>query len=178
MGKLNRIVPALCALLGACHAAPVEPQSDPQRPDRQRARAALQTAAPDPRLDANGALKGSYARMSWLEIPAGFTLRPGSTARVAWYDAEGLPLIKVREYLQARVRSDQVEYRKNGVLFHEALPTHTQLTMPPVNVTLLELNPVTHALRLTVEDLTPPATQPLSEAKAAQELARARSREE
>ena len=48
--------------------------------------------------------------------------------------------------------------------------------MAPLNVSVLELDHEKRELRLSVEDLTPPATKPLSDVQAAQELARIRNR--
>lgn len=173
MGRLHRVIAAI-ALLSACRSTPAQ-QSGEARPTPRRAKAALDAPPPDPRFD-DGGLKPSQTRMSWLEIPSGFTLRAGSTAQKSWYEAYDMPIAKVREYLQARLASEKLEYVPRGMVFHNALPTHTKLTMAPLEVTLLELNHETRELRLSVEDLTPSATPPLTNVQAAQELARLRNR--
>jgi hypothetical protein len=185
MGKLHRVM-CLVVLSACSSAARVEPAGR-ERPNRQRAKAAVIAPGPDVRLDELGNLKRGDERISWLELPAGFVRVPGTTAQLAVYEASGVPLAKARAYLMARLSPDKVEYRKNGMVFRRSLPTHTELDLPPVEVTLLELearprsgepaaNAGQHTLQLLVEDLTPPPTRPLSEEAAALELARAQKR--
>ncbi|MDB4989119.1 MAG: hypothetical protein JWN04_4297 [Myxococcaceae bacterium] len=166
------MIPVLCALLCACSAPARGPEggAGEARPERKRAKAALR-AEPDLRFDAQGNLKPGSLHASWLEIPSGFSERPGSTAHLSAYDATGLPIAKVREFLEARLLPERVVYPLHGMSFREALPRHTQLTMAPLNVLLVELDRSTRQLRLIVEDLTPPATKPLSVDQAAQALA-------
>jgi len=183
MGKLDRVSAALLCVgcLGAWTAC-----SAPSSPEEPRVRSARQQAAQqrareqaaDPRFDAEGRLKPSGEYMSWLELPSGFRQLPGSTAREAAFQAENMPFAKVREYLETRIVPDSIEYRAIGTSFRNALPSHTRLDLPPLHVTLLETDRDKHVLRLSIDDLTPPAAPPISEQSAAQELARMRTRME
>jgi hypothetical protein len=182
MGKLDRVnislVGALCCAC-ACSSAPAPEAEGRVVSARQQAReAAERKQAADPRFDAEGRLKPSGERMSWLELPSGFRRRPGSTEREASFEAADMPFAKVREYLEARIVPDSIDYRSNGTSFRSVLPSHTRLTMAPLHVTLLETDRKQHVLRLSIEDLTPPTTPPLSDEAAAQELARMRTRME
>jgi hypothetical protein len=180
MGKLNRINQAVLVAtlsLGACakQSAPAPEQTQ----QAQHTRASQSPAqAVDPRFDAAGKLKPSGQRMSWLELPVGFSKRAGSTAQQATFEAQNMPFRKVREYLEARIVPGNVVYRANGTTFQGALPSHTRLDMPPMDLTILETDRSRGEIRLAIDDLTPPAAEPLKEQSAAQELARARARAE
>jgi len=188
MGKLNRVVAvvtvvpvALTALaaLGAC-SEPAAPAADVLAARERAAEAAAkQQAAPvDPRFDAQGKLKPSGRHVSWFELPVGFTERPGSTAQTASFEAQDMPFAKVREYLEARMTPERIEYRGNGTSFREAQPSHTRLALPPMHLTILETDRNRGEVRLAIEDLTPPATPPLAPASAATALAQDRARAE
>jgi hypothetical protein len=182
MGKLNRVINTLSVsalMLGACSAESA-PQTEREvaRARQQSAAASATTPKPDPRFDAAGKLKPSGQRMSWLELPTGFTKRAGSTAQIASFEAENMPFTKVREYLEARIVPGNVVYRANGTTFQGALPSHTRLDMPPMDLTILETDRKHGTIRLAIDDLTPPAAQPIKEENAALELAKARARAE
>lgn len=182
MGKLNRVINTLSVsalLLAACSAeSPPEAASKAARARQASASTGAATAKPDPRFDAAGRLKSSGQRMSWLELPVGFTRRPGSTAQQATFEADDMPFAKVREYLEARMVPANIVYRANGTTFQGALPSHTRLEMPPMDLTILETDRKRGTIRLAVDDLTPPAAQPIKEENAALELAKARARAE
>jgi hypothetical protein len=181
MGKLNRVNTALLLAglcLGACseRSAPAAEREAERRKQQGAAAAAAQTL--DPRFDEQGKLRPSGQRMSWLELPVGFTRRAGSSAQHATFEAVDMPFVKVREYLEARMVPGTIVYRANGTTFQASLPSHTRLEMPPMDLTILETNRTRGEIRLAIDDLTPPAAEPLKEQSAAQELARARARAE
>jgi hypothetical protein len=181
MGKLNRVMTtALLAqvALGAC-SEPAAPAPELVAARKRAAEAAAKPTAPvDPRFDAQGRLRPAGRHVSWLELPVGFTERPGSTAQTASFEARDMPFAKVREYLEARIRPDRIEYRGNGTSFRDALPSHTRLSLPPMNLTILETDREHGEIRLSVDDLTPPTTAALPPASAARELAKDRARAE
>jgi hypothetical protein len=179
MGKLDRVSAGLLALA----LAPALACSAPSAPREQAAAPALQAPTPaakpdvvDPRFDRAGQLLPSGRHVSWLELPRGFRERPGSTDRAAVYEAENMPLAKVRAYLAARLIPDTVEYPPNGVAFRNALPAHTRLELPRLHAVALEINRARGEIRLSIDDLTPSRDPPLPVDIAARELARRRSR--
>ncbi|MET0284960.1 MAG: hypothetical protein ABW352_10830, partial [Polyangiales bacterium] len=117
--------------------------------------------AVDERFDAQGKLKSSGLRFSWLELPAGFAKQPGSTPETGVWEAPNMPLAKVTEYLEAKLQPGSVEARPNGIAYKQARPTHTQLPLPPVAATALEIDPAAKRVRLVIDDLTPPREPPL-----------------
>lgn len=180
MGKFNRVrVGALCGALWACSGSASERPIE-VRPvgTRERALAAQHAAPADPRFDAQGRLKSSGKRMSWLELPVGFREQPGSTAQEAAFDAVDMPFSKVREYLEARIVPDAIDYRANGTTFRRALPSHTRLSMGALQISLVEINRDKRELRLMIDDLTRPSTPTLPEAVLMRELAKARTQQE
>jgi len=188
MGQLHRVSARAAALL-ACTAAlacatACSTRREPAPEETLRAESAAaaprhtRNAPADVRFDAHGKLKASSRRIGWLELPSGFRERPGSTARAASFEADDMPLPKVRAYLDQRLIPEGVDYRANGMSYRNALPSHTQLAMPPVNVTVLETDRDRHTVRLLVDDLSPPAEKPLPFDVAVQEHARERSRAE
>ncbi|MEY4512864.1 MAG: hypothetical protein RLZZ450_4986 [Pseudomonadota bacterium] len=181
MGKLNRVVNMLfsaCLLLGACSERSAPAAEREVERARQASKAAAAAQPVDPRFDASGNLKSSGQRMSWLELPVGFTKRAGSTTQQATFEAQNMPFSKVREFLEARIVPGNIVYRANGTTFQGALPSHTRLDMPPMDVTILETDRKRGEIRLAIDDLTPPAAQPIKEENAALELAKARARAE
>lgn len=181
MGKLNRMILA-AALFGACAAACTEKSPAPASPQEleaiPRAKAAIRAPEPDPRLDAEGRLKTSGLKMSWLEIPISFIRRPGSTERDASYEADGLNIDQVRDYVLSRVLPDRIEKRQNGEAYLRSKPLHTGLPMAPLNITVLETDPSKRLIRLSIEDLAPtaPPFENPAQAAAALEAMRARAK--
>ena len=179
MGKLDRVIMIACLVAGCSARSPdqLAPGAS-ARGEPRRAKAALDQTL-DQRLDGAGNLKPGPLRAVWLEIPAGFTERPGNSDRLSAFDSTGVPFAKVREYLQSRLVTDQVIYPADGVSFRHATATHTQLAMPPLDVMLMVTNREKNELRLIVEDLAPTTSEkPLSDSNAAQALAHDRGRVE
>jgi hypothetical protein len=175
MGKLHRVI-AASALLCACSRS----STDTQKPGEQaipRARAAQRAPAGDPRLDAQGQLQPGSLKLSWLEIPIGFERRAGSTERNAAYEAEGLSVRLVREYLMARGRADEIDYLPRGENYHRLRASHTQLPLPPLDILVLEVDPGKKRIRMMIDDLAPTGT-PLTPTQAMEALAKARDRVE
>jgi hypothetical protein len=173
MGKLNRVI-ACVALLCACSSRQ-SPPSEVQSTTIPRAKAALDKRATDPRLDAEGNLRPGSLKVGWFEIPLGFERIAGSTERVGNFEAAGITPAQLRQYVTARGQSTQVEYMTHGELYPQLAPTHTQLPVPPVDVSILFVDTRTNKLRLVVEDRTP--TEPdLTPQQAMDKLAKARER--
>jgi hypothetical protein len=192
MGKLSRIALTAVLLLAACKSR--EESAAPSSERRPLERIALEPLVQpsDPRFDAQGALKPSGRRFSWLELPIGFSERAGSTERAGSFEAKDIPFAKVRDYLDARIAAEKLDFTSNGIYFRRAKPTHTKLALPPLHVTLLdvagEARPVageargpagerssaTRSVRLLIDDLAPPSTPPPSVESARQLLARER----
>jgi hypothetical protein len=169
MGKLDRVIMGVIALCAACSdAAPQQAATGPSEAP-PRAKSALAEPAPDPRFDADGKLKPSELRMSWLEIPVSFVKQPGSTEREAIFEADGLTVTQLSDYVLSRAMPDRIEKRRNGEVFSRARPVHTRLPLAPVNVTVLEIDAARDRIRLVIEDLTPtePPFQNQAEANAA-----------
>jgi len=166
------------ATLGAC-SEPAAPAPDELAARERAAAASAKQAAPlDLRFDEAGKLRPSGRHMSWLELPVGFSTRAGSTAQRASFEAQNMPFAKVREFLEARLLPGNIVYRANGTTFQGALPSHTRLTMAPMDVTILETGRQRGEIRLVIDDLTPPAQAPIPEVNAERELAKARARAE
>ena len=175
MGKLHRVglltyVLALGCSSNGRNAAPEQ---------NAATRAALQRAAEnrpqgDARLDASGRLKPSGLRVSWVELPSGFQPQPGSTKLTSSYEAPEMTVAKVADYFEERLLPGTVELRPNGVSYRNAKPKHTQLPMPSVNVTVLEVDRAQDRVRVVIDDLTPPSEPPLPLDVAARELDRER----
>ncbi|MDB4975762.1 MAG: hypothetical protein JWN48_4103 [Myxococcaceae bacterium] len=180
MGKLDRVIRVfVLAMLTACSASAPGgsgPLGQSPQAHRRRAKAALPEVAADGRLDATGQLKPSGMRAGWLEVPSGFVEQPGSTSHLRLYIARGMPYAKAREFLQARLAPERTEFPVHGISFRDALPTYTQLAMPPLNVLLVETDHNKGEVRLLIEDLAPPEGKPLPVDSAAQALARDRNR--
>lgn len=180
MGKLHRMKWAAVALLAlpGCSEKLVR---DPDGVEIARGKGAASIAPrnrakQDDRFDANGNLKESGQRLSWLVLPAGFTKSPGATATLSAWEALDMPLAKVNAYLEAHLTAGSLAPRDNGVVYQDAKPSHTQLPMPKMTVTVLEIDPAGKRVRLVIEDLTPPREPMKSEAALARELAEQRKR--
>lgn len=173
MGKLGRV--SALALLFACSS---RSEGEVAREHKALERVAVeQLAQPvDERFDAQGALKASGQRFVWLELPMGFEQRPGSTARSASFEASEIPLVKVRDYLDARLAPAKLEFTRSGVYFRKSKPADSGLEAALLDVTLIEMDPATKTVRLQIEDLSPPPGPPLSVEAAKEELARERTR--
>lgn len=176
MGKLGRVTLSALALVGACSSASERstPSAEPKALERV---AVEQLAQPvDERFDARGELKSSGRRFVWLELPLGFAERPGASPRSASFEATEMPLVKVRDYLDARLAPAKLEFTRSGVYFRRSRPAHTQLEAALLDVTLIEMDAATKTVRLQIDDLSPPPEPPLSEEAAKEALARERSR--
>jgi len=166
-----------CTLACACGGADDRPALE-KREHRPLERVTLKTEAPapDPRFDARGRLKGSGKHVSWLELPVGLHEIAGSTPRMAGFEGDDLPFEKVRAYLEDRLAPRQLEVSEASIGFRSAKPTHTQLAMGSLDVTLLQIDRATNRVRLRVDDLSPSGEPPLPVNEAKKELARARER--
>jgi hypothetical protein len=153
MGNLYRMMLAwpLCA---ACSASPQVGSTSAAVEPPPRARAALREER-DPRLDEQGHLQPSELKLSWFAIPLGFTRMPGSDDRMGTFEADGLTLDQVREYVLAHARPKRITPRSTGEFYENARPAHTELPLPPVQITAIEIEPHRHRFRLSVEDLAP-----------------------
>lgn len=175
MGKLGRVSAGALALFTACSSGS---EAGSAREHKALERVALeQLAQPvDERFDAQGALKSSGRRFVWLELPMGFEERPGSTPRAAVFEATEMPLVKVRDYLDARLAPAKLEFTRSGVYFRRSTPADSQLAAATLDVTLIELDPSTKTVHLRIDDLSPPPEPPLSMEAAKEQLARERTR--
>jgi hypothetical protein len=176
MGKLSRVI-AACALVGACSSRPGSAPQNEGPASAPRAKAARQTAADDPRFDAQGNLRASSFKAGWFEVPLGFERVAGSTDLHSNYEADGITVPQLRQYVTARARPEHVEYMKRGEIYQRTQPNHTQLPMPPVDVTVLVLDPVKNRVRLVL-DVIDTSGPTLTPQQAMEELAKARDRTE
>jgi len=176
MGKLDRVGLLTYVLALGC-SAPSARDAAPS--DRTGALAARKgstdgAAAADPRFDATGKLKPGGQRLSWVEIPSGFVQQPGSTPQSATFEAREMPLAKATDFFEERLLAGAIQLRPNGVSYRNSKAKHTQLPLPPVNVTVLEIDRAQQLVRVVVDDLAPPSEPPLRVDLAARELARER----
>lgn len=175
MGKLHRVGLLTCVLALACSSRSARDVSSGQSAvAKSGTRASQDAGALDPRLDAAGKLKPSELRASWVELPSGFQPQPGSTRLSATFQAHDIPLAKVTDYFEERLRAGTLELRANGISYRNAKPTHTQLPLPKVDVTVLEVDRTQRLVRIVVDDLSPPSEPPLRVDVAARELDRER----
>jgi hypothetical protein len=175
MGNLGRVI-MVGALLGACSKNP-QATSEARSTAIPRAKAALDAPEHDPRFDAEGNLRTGSLKIGWFAIPLGFERVPGSTERSGIYEATGISQEQLRRYVDARGQPKQVETMAHGEIYKQVSAGHTQLPLPPVDVTVLVVDARTKRLRLVVDDRTP--TEPdLSPQQALEKLAKARDRTE
>jgi hypothetical protein len=178
VGKLNRVESLmLCTLALGCSSQRIQSGEQPrgQAAAAQRASPAPETAATDPRFDEAGKLKPSGQHASWVDVPSGFRVQPGSTPRAAVFEAPDMPLAKVTDYFETRLAPGSIDLRSNGVVYRSAKARHTQLPLSPVHVTVLEIDRDKRLVRVIVDDLTPSTEPPLPPDVAARELARERN---
>ena len=174
MGKLGRV--SALALLSACSSSSEGGGARGEHRALERV-AVEQLAQPvDPRFDAQGALKPSGRRFVWLELPMGFEERPGSSPRSASFEATDMPLVKARDYLDARLAPAKLEFTRSGVYFRRSTPADSKLEAAVLDVTLIEMDPSTKTVQLWIDDLSPSSEPPLSVQAAKEELARERTR--
>jgi hypothetical protein len=175
MVKLGRVI-TVGALLCACSSNRT-PATEARATTVPRAKAALGVPENDPRFDAEGNLRPGSLKIGWFEIPLGFERIPGSTERSGSFEAAGVTQAQLRQYVDAHGRPAQVETMRTGEIYKQVTPNHTQLPLPPVDVTVLIVDADTKRLRLVVDDRTP--TEPdLTPQQALDKLAKARDRTE
>ncbi|HEY6882373.1 MAG TPA: hypothetical protein VI299_30285, partial [Polyangiales bacterium] len=117
--------------------------------------------------------KPGSLKVSWFEVPLGFERQPGSNERSAIFEAEGITIPQLRQYITARARPESVQYLRDGELYQHAQASHTQLPMPAIDVAVLVVDAHAKRLRLVVDDLTPTAPT-MSPREAMEALAKAR----
>ncbi|HEX5659309.1 MAG TPA: hypothetical protein VFX59_19075 [Polyangiales bacterium] len=176
MGKLGRVI-AVGALLCACsNEAPSASQGQATKVI-PRAKAALDVPDADPRFDAEGNLRASTLKVGWFEVPMGFERVAGSTEHNGIFEAVGVSQAQLRKYVTARGTPASTEYMRHGEIYKQLAPSHTQLPLPPVDVTALVADAASKRLRLLIDDKAPTEAA-LTPQQAMDKLAKARDRTE
>jgi hypothetical protein len=173
MGRRSRVAAFWlgCALLACGKSAQEAPQAS-------AARSALAADAQAPSIyDAQGHLKPSAERVEWLVIPMGFRRKPSIDERHARFEADTLPLDKVREFLSARMFTGAVDETPARSAYHGVLPLENDPKAVRLDI-VLTARPSQHSVVLEIERLTYGDAKPLGVDEARRVLARERSEAE
>jgi hypothetical protein len=170
MGRRSRVAALWlgCALLACGKSAQEAPQASVAR--------SADAQAPSI-LDAQGHLKPSTERVDWLVIPMGFRRKPSIDERHARFEADTLPLDKVREFLSARMFTGTVDETPARSAYHGVLPLENDPKAVRLEI-VLTARPSQHSVVLEIERLTYGDAKPLGVDEARRVLARERSEAE
>jgi hypothetical protein len=132
MGRRGRVAGLwlACTLLACSKSAEA-----PQAPAARSAARVEETQAPSI-YDEQGRLKASAERVEWLQIPAGFRRKPSIDDRHVRFEADALPLDKVREFLSARMFTGSVEETPSSSEYRGVMPLENDPSAARLNVTL------------------------------------------
>jgi hypothetical protein len=173
MGRRSRIA---LLWLGCTLLACGKPTEQPEARLAHRDGAAGAVHAPS-LYDAEGRLKASAERVDWLQIPIGFRRKPSIDERHVRFEADTLPLDKVREFLSARMFTGAVEETPARSVYHGVLPLENDPKAGRLEI-VLSARPSQHVVVLEIERFTYGDAKPLGVDEARRVLARERSEAE
>lgn len=163
MGQLRRVIPVLLGALAlaGCKKRSLEVPTEPSAPVAAEAPRQLDLHKED------NTLKGSTARVEWLEIPLAFRPTPLDREQRRVFQADGVTMERVRDFLSQRMMTGEVVEGTRSVFYRKVLPPSGAADAAPLNVHLSQLDG-----RLTLEvEVTNynPTPLPFEAAKAAAE---------
>ena len=174
MGCFRRVTPLLfgCLLL-ACG----------KRAADESAAAAATVAAKAPAkpaesiFDAQGRLKPSAETVEWLQIPQGFRRKPSLDERHLRFDADTLPLDKVRDYLSARTFTSGADEGQARVVYRSAVPLESVPKAVPLDI-VVTARPSQRLVVLEIERFSYGDAKPITVDEARRQLAQERAQAE
>jgi len=115
--------------------------------------------------------------VDWLQIPMGFRRKPSVDERHVRFEADPLPIDKVREFLSARMFTGEVDETPARSSYRAVLPLENDPKAVRLNV-VLTARPTVHSMVLEIERLTYGDAKPLVVDEARRVLARERAQAE